>query len=225
MAHRVDPWRDDLLRSRPASTLAVHQPLGHAVLRYAALRKLLCSVAAMRRQGILPAVPATLRGARNQFDEGRGTRAGGTQGAHKLPRQLLLGDRTIEDWLRAAGAEELIILNLLGAEATATVLLAAWNRADSLWEAKGLAEAFRAAAAAVVAWPASGDTPVALFKAMWARFHLDAGQALGAAIAHCGAGDERLPPLHAYRQAHQGPHAGWEDEPGSVREMLATPFR
>lgn len=225
MAHRVDPWPQELVRSYSPPTLAVHQPLGHAVLRYAALRKLLCAVAAMRRDGILPQVPATLRGARNQFDEGRGTLADGTQGAHKLPRQLLLGDRTIEDWLRAGGAEELIILNLLGAEATATVLLAAWNRADSLWEGKGLAEAFRAAAAEIVGWSTAGELPVGLFQAMWARFHLAAGQALAAAIGHCGPGDARLPPLLAYRQAHQGPHAGWEDEPGSVRQMLGTRFR
>ena len=85
MAHRKDPWPDEVVRTQLPPHLLVHQPRGHAELRYGTLRKLLCGLAVMRRQGMLPQAPVTLRGARNQFDEGRGTNAAGTQGAHRLP--------------------------------------------------------------------------------------------------------------------------------------------
>lgn len=225
MAQRKDPWPDGVTRTRLPPGLLVEQPRGHAELRYDTLRKLLCGLFVMRREGMVPAGLVTLRGAGNQFEEGHGTRPADTQGAHKLPRQLLVGGQPIEHWLRAAGADEIALLSMLGAEATATVLPAAWNRADSLWEIKGLAEAFRAAAAEVMGWPSDAVAALALFPGFWVRFHQAAGQALAAAIAHCAPGDARLGPLLTYQLVHQTVGAAWEREPGSVRAMLGASFR
>lgn len=161
MATRVDPWRDadGLTPVRFPAALDVHTTQGHAVLRYKDFRKIFAALYIMRRNGMLPPGIVAVRGAGNQFDEGRGRRANHTQGAHNLPRQLTVDGRTLDDWLRSGGADEVALLSVGGTEGVAVVLPEQWNKADSLWEAKGLAEAFRAASAAIVAWGARvGDS-------------------------------------------------------------------
>lgn len=235
MTHRSDPWPKDPKHPKPSlferkfridfpADLPVSQASGHAALRCKDFRKVFCGLAIMRREKMLPLVPVTLRGAAHQFETGHGRRAENREGAHRLPRQLVLDGRPIADWLRAAGADEVALLSMLGAEAVTTVLPTVCNEADSLWETKGLSEAFRSAAAEIVGWPQGKNDALRFFPGMWARFHRAGTIALAAAIAHCAAGDARLGPLEAYRVAHQAAQP-WQDEPGSVVVMLNMTFR
>ncbi|GGF28965.1 hypothetical protein GCM10011611_38810 [Aliidongia dinghuensis] len=222
---RVDPWRyaKDVHRVTFPGGLEVGTPRGHAVLRYKDFRKIFIALYIMRRQDILPRGVVALRGARNQFDEGHGTRAAQTQGAHNLPRQLIIGNRTIEDWLHGAKVDECFVLGVVGAEAVATVLPDFWNKADSLWEQKGLAEAFLAAAAAIVSWtPGTPEEASQHFKVMWRNFHAAAGAAL--ALALQSAAGQRLAALQMYEQVHWREGAAFDDDPPSLTSQLSMTF-
>ncbi|MFT8246875.1 hypothetical protein [Roseomonas sp. BN140053] len=228
MAERVDPWRnaDGLQRVAFPAGLEVGTPRGHAVLRYKDFRKVFAALYAMRRQGMLPLGAVAIRGAHNQFNEGRGTRADRTQGAHNLPRQLTIGGRTIEEWLRDGGADPVMILSIVGTEGVAVVLPEAWNKADSLWEMKGLDEAFRAAAAEIVAWgPGSAAAAFGHFPAMWSVFHSAAGAALGRALVSVGAGDARLGPLQTYQQVHLAEGQSFNNDPPDLHMLLGLDLR
>ena len=225
---RYDPWRNasGLTRVRFPASSGLNTPRGHAVMRYKDFRKIFAALYVMRRENIIPACAVAVRGAGNQFDEGRGTRPDRTQGAHNLPRQLLLGGHPLEYWLAASPVDETMALSVVGAEGVAIVLPEEWNKADSLWEMKGLSEAFRAAAEVIVMSGAlSAAMAFAAFPAMWSTFHQAAGAALGLAIGSTGPGDQRLTPLHLYQQVHMTEGAQYDDTPPALRGMLGMSFR
>jgi hypothetical protein len=228
MAERSDPWRnaDGLQRVTFPAGLEVTTPRGHAVLRYKDFRKIFAALYVMRRQGMLPLGAVAVRGAHNQFDERRGRRFHRTQGAHNLPRQLTIGGRTIENWLRSGGADEFMLHSVVGAEGVAVVLPEAWNKADSLWEIKGLDGAFRAASEKIVTWgPGSAVAAFGHFPAMWNGFHTAAGAALARALQSVGAGDDRMGPLQMYQRVHLMEGHSFDNDPPDLKRMLAIDFR
>jgi hypothetical protein len=224
---RHDPWADavrqgSLQLSRTGKDDPFRTPEARAAHRYELFRKMFCAIAVARRDGLIPAAVVTAAGARNQFNEGRGSRSDRTEGAHSLPRQVRIGGRSVEEYLRAGGVDEVFILNIIGAEGVNARLPEAWNKADSLWEMKGLAEAFRRAVETVVRWDPTGE-PIHAFPVMWALFHSQAGAALADAIRHAGPDDRRAGPLQRYLRTHLTDGRSWD--PQLVKMLLGMSFR
>ena len=224
---RRDPWasavRDGTLTlSITPKDSPFRTPEARASHRYELFRKIFCAIAVARRDKLVPLAVVTVKGAENQFDEGRGSLSDRTQGAHSLPRQVRIGGRSVEDWLRAAGVDPVFILNVTGAEGVNARLPEEWNKADSLWEMKGLAEAFRRAVETVVQWDPTGGS-IHAFPTMWALFHSQAGAALAEAIQHAQPPDARAAPLQLYQKIHLTEGKSWD--PLTVKALLGMSFR
>lgn len=172
---RIEGLTTSDLSGLPIATLA-----GHARERYNNLRTILTLFYPLRHLGWLPDQPVTHAGA--AWQKARGTRKDATEAAHTLPRRLLIGGRSLTEWL--AGRDDLLLAAIASLEGTVTTLPAAVNRADSAWEGAGLATAFADAAALALASgacdPATAETHL---SEAWTQFHRAAGNALAHARA------------------------------------------
>lgn len=179
MAQRRKP-RIEGLTTSDLSGLPIETLAGHARERYDNLRTILTLLYPLRHLDWLPNQPVTHAG--TAWQKARGTRKDATEAAHTLPRRLLVGRRSLTEWL--AGRDDLLLAAIASLEGTVTTLPAAFNRADSAWEAAGLATAFTDASAQALA--AGACDPVIAqghLSEVWARFHHAAGDALARARA------------------------------------------
>jgi hypothetical protein len=195
---RRDGWKDSgITLSHGARGGAYETPAGNALLRLSVILQSFTLVAALRVKNIVPAgAVVTLTGADQQF--GSGSREEKTQAAHKLPRRVLIDGQPLQFWAGKLGADEMFTLHALGVQGATTTLPDYFNKADSLWEGRGLAEAYRAAIAQLVKLSGKGEFFAAKFPEIWSLFLTQSRQALAAAEAGNGAATARGDVLHGY---------------------------
>jgi hypothetical protein len=167
------------------------------MLRLSVILQSFALVAALRVKNIVPAgAPVTLTGADQQF--GSGSREDKTQAAHKLPRRVLIGAQPLQFWAAKLGADGMFRLHALGVQGATTTLADHFNKADSLWEGKGLAEAYRAAIVQLVNLSGKTEIFAAKFPEIWNLFLTQSRQALAAAESGNGGATARGGVLHGY---------------------------
>jgi len=172
-------------------------PAGNALLRLSVILQSFALVAALRVKNIVPAgALVTLTGADQQF--GSGSRGDKTQAAHKLPRRVLIDNQPLQFWGAKLGADEMFTLHALGLQGATTTLPDFYNKADSLWESKGLAEAYRAAIVQLVNLSGKAEFFAAKFPEIWSLFLTQSRQALAAAETGNGGATARGDVLHGY---------------------------
>jgi hypothetical protein len=191
-AGRVSPWGRDLERS-VCNDAYLKTVDVHASLRQETVWKVLEVVADLKQSGVIaPEDPVGI--ARASFHLGSGSLAERTDAAHKLPGQLTIGleqaklaDTGLAERFRldslVPAAEDVLKQSVRGWFGTTTVTDLYVNAVDSLWEKKGLGEAFRAAVQDLVREPVTTDRQAALDQA-YTRFREDALAALERARAH-----------------------------------------
>ena len=195
---RTDGWKGSgLTLSRGAAGGAYDTPAGNAMLRLSVILQSFALVAALRVKYIVPAgALVTLTGADQQF--GSGSRDDKTQAAHKLPRRVLIDNQPLQFWAARLGADEMFTLHALGVQGATTTLPDYFNKADSLWEGKGLAEAYRAAIALLVNLSGKSELFAVKFPEIWSIFLTQSRQALACAEAGNGGATARGDVLHGY---------------------------
>jgi hypothetical protein len=195
---RTDGWKGSgLTLSQGARGGAYETPAGNAMLRLSVILQSFALAAALRVKNIVPAGAAvTLTGADQQF--GSGSREDKTQAAHKLPRRVLIDGQPLQFWAAKLGADEMFTLHAVGVQGATTTLPDYFNKADSLWEGKGLAEAYRAAIVQLVNLSGKAEIFVAKFPEIWSLFLTQSRQALAGAVAGNGAATARGDVLHGY---------------------------
>jgi hypothetical protein len=189
---RVSPWGRELERS-VCNDAYLKTVDVHASLRQETVWKVLEVVADLKQSGLVaPEDPVGI--ARASFHLGSGSLAERTDAAHKLPGQLTIGldqarltDPGLAERFRldnlVPAAEDVLRQSVRGWFGTTTVTDLYVNAVDSLWEKKGLGEAFRSAVQDLVRQPPDGDRQAALDQA-YARFQEAALAALERARAH-----------------------------------------
>jgi hypothetical protein len=195
---RQDPWRGepDLQRSQP-DLAYLHTVEFHGQNRLETVAKVFELVSALKESGAIRPDDAILTGGA-QFQLGEGSLLDRTAAAHKLPGQILLGLAPEENGSPTPAIdprpnvrlddlvprrEDELRLAVRGWFATTTELPLHVNAVDSLWEGKGLREAFRGAVEYVVQQPREADRLAVLTEA-YQRFREDALAALDFAREH-----------------------------------------
>jgi hypothetical protein len=169
------------LRNSDFTGLEILTVSGHATERYENLRTVLCMLYPLRQRKLIPASTVTIAGA--EWQKERGSRADDTQAAHTMPRRLMIGGKSLAEWLKASH-DEFLQFALKTIEGTVTTLPSYVNKADTAWENSGLSQAYADAAREELhAWPADASAAAIHFSGVWTRFHHAAGAALARATA------------------------------------------
>ncbi len=175
MTARKVPFLEGL-RTVDLSGYDIQTAFGHATERYENLRVILCMLYALHQMGIIPASTTAIKGA--EWQKERGSRPDDTQAAHTMPRRLMVGGRSLSEWLMHSN-DEMLRYAIANIEGTVTTLPTYINKADTRWENSGLSENY-ARAAQEVLHLATGDVSVAAehYVGVWRRFHHEAGGSL-----------------------------------------------
>jgi len=205
MARIINPWNRQAALTQTAAP-GLQSVAAHALVRLENIQKVIMTVIALRLTGKLAAgTGVTVKGAGVQHD--RGSRAQGTQAAHHIPRQVRIGGKSLETIIEGIVGERdhPLLLAVVGWQAATFLTDKAVNKADSLWELKGLARDYQRALQRAVRMTAATETAaLTAFHGIWSQFMTESAQTLATATAHAASktNDTRSPHLAAYGTVH-----------------------